>query len=75
MYLHKGAKVACSSSQQEPVSKQEMMQALESAVAREDYAAAAQLKKQIEELTHQDPILALQKQLQDAVDDERYQVG
>ena len=66
--------VACSSSQQDPASKQDLMQALESAVAREDYAAAAQLKKQIEDLTHQDPILALQKQLQLAVDEERYQV-
>jgi hypothetical protein len=50
------------------------MQALETAVAEEDYAKAAQLKRELEELTAKDPRLALQQQLQKAVADEEYQV-
>ena len=50
------------------------MQALETAVAQEDYAKAAQLKKELEQLTARDPRLALQQLLQQAVAEERYQV-
>jgi hypothetical protein len=56
-------------------SPDELQRALKRAVAAEDYAEAAALKKQLDDALAQDPLVVLQRQLQAAVDEERYQVG
>jgi hypothetical protein len=54
--------------------RDELTKALADAVAQEDYREAARLKKQIDELVTEDPLQALQKQLQEAIHQERYKV-
>lgn len=54
--------------------RDELSKALAAAVAQEDYREAARLKQQIDELEKEDPLQALQKQLQEAIHQERYQV-
>ncbi|KAI8475969.1 MAG: ApaG domain-containing protein [Monoraphidium minutum] len=51
----------------------ELQQALERAVAAEDYVEAARLKAALDAALLQDPLVVLQRQLQAAVDEERYQ--
>jgi hypothetical protein len=48
---------------------------LAAAVAAEDYAEAARLKALLDAALQRDPLVGLQRQLQAAVDEERYQVG
>lgn len=69
-----------SSSQQEaaaqqPQSKEELQQALKTAIAAEDYATAARLKEQITEIEMQDPLVGLKLALDAAIAEERYAVS
>lgn len=59
----------------DPISRrQEIEVELQTAIKSEDYTKAATLKKELDELAGQDPLVALQRQLQKAVSEERYQV-
>lgn len=73
---------ACRAAERDPQAQQtaspgreELQQALKRAVAAEDYAEAARLKQQLDDALLQDPLVVLRRQLQAAVDEERYQVG
>jgi hypothetical protein len=54
--------------------KQQLERELKQAISVEDYAAAAALKKQLQEIEQQDPLVSLQAALDAAVAEERYDV-
>jgi hypothetical protein len=53
---------------------EELQRALKLAIQSEDYVEAARLKAALDDVLLQDPLVVLQRQLQAAVDEERYQV-
>jgi len=63
-----------SSSQQQGPDKRILLEQLTQAIATEDYASAAALKQQIKELDLLNPLYGLTLALEQAVEEERYEV-
>jgi len=69
-----GSSGSSSSSQQQGTSKDSLQKQLDQAIATEDYVSAAAIKEQIRELDLLDPLYGLSLALEQAVEEERYEV-
>ncbi|GFH24045.1 hypothetical protein HaLaN_21761, partial [Haematococcus lacustris] len=52
--------------------RMQLLDGLKDAVSSQDFARAAQMKRQLDELEAEDPILRLRKELKAAVEQEQY---